>query len=253
MLYLHDVWVNWFEAEENGYNVCSYHEWRKEDKIELLDQVPLLYIKESLYNYIENDMQDLPEDLLHRIKKRAYGRKGQIRVPLDYATVVTDGKNILALDTGGYKIPIKKSRLIPRQELIVYNMIKNRNKRTFKFNSKNYTKKHHILSMAPELIFGLTRRERQLKQLLMMALDQLRIKNNLEELRYWLTEWNPKKYPFIRFMNEKQVWRALYSGVKIGWSDDHESFGKKLIKGEPFLEQMWHFEKIDEQNTTKLI
>lgn len=253
MLYLHDVWVNWFEAEENGYNVCSYYEWRKEDKIELLDQVPLLYITEPLYNYIENDMQDLPEELLHRIKKRAYGRKGQIRVPIDYATVVTDGKNILALDTGGYKIPIKKSRLIPRQELNVYNMIKNRNKMTFKFNSKEYNKKYHILSMAPELIFGLTRRERQLKQLLMMALDQLRIKNNLEELRYWLTEWNPKKYPFIRFMNEAQVWNALYAGVKIGWGDHHEAFGRNLIKGEPFLEQMWHLEQTDEQNTSKLI
>ncbi|WP_412055900.1 hypothetical protein, partial [Bacillus haynesii] len=22
MLFLHDVWVNWFEGEENGYNVC---------------------------------------------------------------------------------------------------------------------------------------------------------------------------------------------------------------------------------------
>ena len=24
MLYLHDVWVNWFEGEENGYNVCHF-------------------------------------------------------------------------------------------------------------------------------------------------------------------------------------------------------------------------------------
>lgn len=42
MLFLHDVWVNWFEGEENGYNVCHFHEWRKEDTVELLDQVPLL-------------------------------------------------------------------------------------------------------------------------------------------------------------------------------------------------------------------
>ena len=35
MLFLHDVWVNWFEGEENGYNVCHFHEWRKEDTVEL--------------------------------------------------------------------------------------------------------------------------------------------------------------------------------------------------------------------------
>ena len=49
MLYLHDVWVNWFEGEENGYNVCHFHEWRRgEDVIELLDQVPLLLIEPIL-------------------------------------------------------------------------------------------------------------------------------------------------------------------------------------------------------------
>lgn len=41
MLFLHDVWVNWFEGEENGYNVCHFHEWRKEDTVELLDQTPV--------------------------------------------------------------------------------------------------------------------------------------------------------------------------------------------------------------------
>ena len=55
MLYLHDVWVNWFEGEENGYNVCHFYEWRKDDTIELLDQVPLLKVDSTLYHYIENE------------------------------------------------------------------------------------------------------------------------------------------------------------------------------------------------------
>ena len=49
MLFLHDVWVNWFEGEENGYNVCHFHEWRKEDSVELLDQVPLLKVQSPLF------------------------------------------------------------------------------------------------------------------------------------------------------------------------------------------------------------
>ncbi len=94
MLYLHDVWVNWFEGEENGYNVCHFHEWRKEDRVELLDQVPLQYITTELFHYIENDMDELPKDLLDTIYKRAYIRKGQNRDPLEYACVVTDGNEI---------------------------------------------------------------------------------------------------------------------------------------------------------------
>ncbi|CDQ40650.1 MULTISPECIES: YjbA family protein [Virgibacillus] len=251
MLYMHDVWVNWFEGEENGYNVCYFQEWRKEDGIELLDQVPLLYITKDLYNFIENDMHELPKALLDAIYKRAYMRKGQERTVLDYACIVTDGNDMLAFDTIGYKIPVRKSRLIPRQEQLVYDMIKNTKPQSFKYDNKYYKKEYHMLSMPPELVFGLTRRERQLKQLLMMALDQLRTANHLEELRYWLTEWDPKNYPYIRFMDEEKVWTALYEGVRQGWSTRHEDLCAKLIKGQPFLEKMWEIENGQEQNTSK--
>ncbi|HLR60708.1 MAG TPA: YjbA family protein [Pseudogracilibacillus sp.] len=242
MLYMHDVWVNWFEGEENAYNICYFHEWRKEDKIELLDQVPLVYITEELYNHIENDMQDLPKNLLDMIYKRAYVRKGQERTGLEYACIVTDGNDIVVFDTIGYSIPIRKSRLIPRQEQMVYDMIKNTKPKNIPFDKAVYQKEYHILSLAPEYIHGLTRRERQLKQLLMMGLDQLRTSNNLEELRYWLTEWDPKGYEFIRFMDEEEVWQELYNGVKKGWTDAHEDLCAKLIKGQPFLEKMWEIE-----------
>lgn len=251
MLYLHDVWVNWFEGEENGYSVCYFHEWRKDDKIELLDQVPLLYITNDLYNYIENDMHELPIAMLDTIYNRAYSRKGQERSVLEYACIVTDGNELLAIDTIGYQIPIRKSRLIPRQEQLVFDMIQNKKPQSFKFDGTSYEKEYHMLSMPPELVFGLTRRERQLKQLLMMGLDQLRTTNNLKELRYWLTEWDPKNYPFIRFMNEDKVWDALYNGVKQGWSLEQEELCAKLIKGQPFLEKMFDTENNREQNTLK--
>lgn len=252
MLYLHDVWINWFEGEENGYNVCHFHEWRKSDQIQLLDQVPLLYITEDLYRFIENDVDDLPVSLLDRIYQRAYIREGQARTSLDYACILTDGIGILAFDTIGYQIPIRKSRLIPRQEQLVYEMIKDTKRQDFKYTGEGYTKEYHILSMEPRFVYGLTRRERKLKQLLMMALDHLYTTNNLEELRYWLTEWHPKKYPLIRFMTEEKVWQALYEGVKEGWSQKQEEFGLKLIKGQPFLEEMWELEQNQEENTSKL-
>lgn len=252
MQYLHDIWVNWFEGEENGYNVCPFHEWRREDKIELLDQVPLLYITDELFDYIENDLQALPKSMLQLIYRNAYLRKGQKRSPIDYACIITNGIGILAIDTVGYEIPVRKSRLIPRQAKIVYDMIKNKRKQHFKRQVTKHTKEYHILSMPPAFMYGLTRRERQLKQILMMALDQLRITNHLEELRYWLTEWEPKKYTEIRHMNENEVWNALYNGVKKGWSKRHEEIGEKMIQGHPFLERMWQLEQGEQHDASKL-
>ncbi|MFC0301650.1 YjbA family protein [Virgibacillus soli] len=251
MLYLHDVWVNWFEGEENGYSVCYFHEWRREDKIELLDQVPLLYISHELYHYIENDMHELPKQLLDVIYRRAFTRKGTERIVMDYACVITDGNDMMAIDTIGYQIPIRKSRLIPRQEQLVYDMVKNTKILNVKFDTKKYKKEYHMLSMPPELMIGLTRRERQLKQLLMMALDQLRTTNNIEELRYWLTEWDPKQYPFIRYMDENKVWEELYQGTKYGWTEAHEDLCEKLIRGQPFLEQLWEIENASDPSKQK--
>src|SRR4051794_15594734 len=198
MLYLHDVWVNWFEGEENGYNVCYFHEWRKDDGVELLDQVPLLKIDTVLLNYIENDLAELPQQLLEDIYQKAFLRKNHERSQLDYCFVVSDGERILAVDTIGYNIPIRKSRLIPRQEQLAFEMLENQETITYEFNSAlPELKEFHILSPQPDLMSGLTRKERQLKQLLFMALDQLYSSQNTAEIRYWFTEWSPDRYERI--------------------------------------------------------
>jgi hypothetical protein len=242
MLYLHDVWVNWFEGEENGYNVCHFHEWRKDDGVELLDQVPLLKVEPVLFNYIENDLSELPQQLLDEIFQKAYLRKNHERVQLEYCFVVTDGVGILAVDTIGYSIPIRKSRLIPRQEQLVYEMIAGHDEKKYHFQQNSNLKDFHILSPEPTLMSGLTRKERQLKQLLFMALDQLHSSKNEAEVRYWYTEWCPERYSDIQELNFENAWQQLFEETKYGWSKRHENFCENLIKGQPFFEKLWEME-----------
>lgn len=242
MLYLHDVWVNWFEGEENGYNVCHFHEWRKDDGVELLDQVPLLKVDPLLYNYIENDLSELPQQLLDDVYQKAFLRKNHERIQLEYSFIATDGTGIIVVDTMGYNIPIRKSRLIPRQEQLVYEMAENHQASTYEFEEVTTNKEFHILSPAPELMNGLTRKERQLKQLLFMALDQLRSCNNVAEIRYWYTEWRPERYRDIQHLDFEEAWEQLYEETQYGWSNKHEQFCENLIKGQPFFEKLWEME-----------
>jgi hypothetical protein len=244
MLYLHDVWVNWFEGEENGYNVCGFHEWRKDDCVELLDQVPLLKVQPLLFHYIENDLSELPQQLLNDVYQKAYIRKNHERIQLEYCFVVTDGQGILAVDTMGYHIPIRKSRLIPRQEQLVYEMIQEQDVAVYELDERERTKKeYHILSPSPETMRGLTRKERQLKQLLFMALDQLHTSKNVAQVRYWYTEWNPGEYEKTQQMSFEEVWQNLYGETKNGWSEKHLSLCENLIKGQPFFEKLWEMEQ----------
>jgi hypothetical protein len=243
MLYLRDVWVNWFEGEENGYNVCEFHEWRKDDFIELLDQVPIVKMEVSLLHYIENDLSELPEELLEDIHNKSYIRKNNQRVQLEYCFIATDGNRCLMVDTMGYKIPIRKSRMIPRQEQLVYEMAEDLEVKKYNFTreDRNY-KEYHILSPEPEYMKGLTRKERQLKQLFFMALDQLYTSRNAAQIRYWYTEWMPERYMQIQSMDFEETWEALFAEVKSGWTSKHFLICERLIKGQPYFEKIWELE-----------
>lgn len=245
MIYLYDVWVNWFEGEEQGYNVCPYHEWRKNDTIEVLEQVPLIYITEDLFNYIENSLQDIPSKLLERIHKRCYKRKGHQRQVLDYVCILTDGRGILAIDTSGYNIPIRKSRLIPRQEQQVFERCEKAVQQDFSFTPLNEDSVTSSMSPPKNEMLGLTRRERQLKKILMIAMDQLKTSNNRNELLYWLAEWENKElYADLYDRPINEIWQSLYDDIKIGWGASHEKLCKQLIKGNPFLEKFWKKEQV---------
>ena len=251
MLYLYDVWVNWFEGEEEGYNICHYHEWRKKDQIEILEQVPVLYIQTPLYETIENSLDDLPTALLDQIHKRSYMRKGHTREVLEYACIVTDGKGILAFDTIGYHIPIRKSRLIPRQEQQVYELCKKAKQYKFTCTPKKETEKSSLIGMDQKYMFGLTRRERQLKKLLIIAMEHLKTTNNVSEMLYWLSEWDNQKIAYPTYqLSIKEIWQLLYDEVKVGWSKQHERLCAQMIKGNPFLEKFWEMEQVE--NTNKL-
>jgi hypothetical protein len=243
MLYLRDVWVNWFEGEENGYNVCEFHEWRKEDFIELLDQVPIIKTETLFLSYVENDLNELPEELLLDVQNKSYIRKNNQREQIEYCFILTDGKKCLVVDTMGYRTPIRKSRMIPRQEKLVYEMAEELETKKYSLIEKNMDdKEYHILSPDPIYMNGLTRRERQLKQLLFMALDQLYSTNNVAEVRYWYTEWIPEKYKEIREMDFDDAWQALFNEVKDGWENKHISICERLIKGQPYFEKIWELE-----------
>lgn len=242
MLYLRDVWVNWFEGEENGYNVCEFHEWRKDDFIELLDQVPIVKVNSALFHYIENELSDLPDSLLEEVHQKAYVRKNNQRVQLDHCFIITDEKKTMVIDTMGYRIPIRKSRLIPRQEQLVYEMAEQMETAEYTFQSETKEKEHHILSPEPDVMRGLTRKERQLKQLLFMLLDQLHTTKNVAEVRYWYTEWMPDHYMAIQNMEFEEAWDALYSNIKDGWSDQHYAICERLVKGQPYFEKIWELE-----------
>lgn len=237
-----DIWVNWFEGEENGFNVCEFHEWRKHDFIELLDQVPFVKVEKPFLNYIENHLLDLPGKFLEMVRNKSMISKNNQRETIEYCFVVTDGEICLAADTLGYRIPVRKSRLIPRQENILLDRAASMTVETFAVPDFQEKQTDPLLSLNPELMLGLTRRERQMKQLLFMALDRLGTTGCVEELRYWYTEWYPEKYQVSRNMDPDEAFNQMVTDMKKGWSEKHEGLCERMIKGQPYFEKIWEME-----------
>lgn len=244
MLFLNDVWVNWFEGEATGYNVCHFHEWKKEDPLELLDQVPVLKVRPALFHRIENHMLDLPENLLKMVKNQCFIRKNNERVQVEYCFIVSDGIGILAVDTAGYSFPLRKSRLLPRQEAIVYEMLED--EREHILPSFFYTKFENEFTLQrphPKYMVGLTREERCKKQLLFMAMENLLHSDDLSQLKYWYTEWEPSVYSRWKEVDFKETWSEFFTMISEGWSKKHDQFTSQMIKGMKGFEETLSTEK----------
>lgn len=242
MVHIRDVWINWFEGEENGYNVCQFFEWRKEDKIELLDQVVIIKMTTKLLDYIENNLAELPEELLKDVYQKSFQRKNNQRLELDYCFIATDGQKVLAVDTLGYHTPIRKSRLMSRQEGSVLELALNEVVKDYYLGCIEVPREYHILSPDPMHMMGLIRKERQLKQLLFMVLDQLYSTGSTAEVRYWYTEWSPTRYEMIQQMDFEEAWVCLFDEIKYGWTTQHYHLCERMIIGQPFFAKLWELQ-----------
>lgn len=238
MLMLHDIWLNWF-GEEEGYNVCHFHEWRKDDDVELLDQIPIVFVESPLFDYIENSMSEIPQQLLGEVKGKAFLRINYERIKLEHCFVLTDGKGILAVDTMGYNMPVRKSRLIPRQEQLVFAMVELSTPTKYEFTTEE--KVHTLYSPEPASMVGLTRRERNLKQILYQGLSS---DEDVHKLRYWYSEWNSKEYQNIKDFTYDELINRLSQELFNGWTDQHEALCSVVVKGQLFLEKLYEIENV---------
>ncbi|AIW03414.1 hypothetical protein CPT_Moonbeam16 [Bacillus phage Moonbeam] len=246
MLYIHDVWVNWFEGAVNGYEVPEFEAWRKDDVVELLDQSPLLYVTEELFDYVENGMNELPSKLLKAIHQKGYIRRNHERSRVEHLAVLTDGLRILVIDTDAMQgegdeediafYAYKKSRLIPRQYQLVLEMIEDTEPTDFgvQFVEEEAaeTTDGIILNITNVHMIGLTRREAALKELLVDCLYQLSQSSSLEEVRYWYTELFPGSMIDITTENwsiEKMV-LDMHDHLSEGWDEQHVAIGYKLSR-----------------------
>lgn len=241
---LFDIWVNFFEGEKYGYNICHFEEWRKDDTIELFDQVELIKVDEQLFSHIENTMGEIQDDLLAAVKNKSYMRRNHEKVIAEYAFIITDGKRNLAVNTLGYHIPIRKSRLIPRHEQYIFEVAAKMDVE-FTYKPTSYTNDDYDdIYIDPNSMRGLTRRERKLKELLYTYIQDVMFEENVGKLKYLFVELNPYGYAEIKDMDLQSTYETINKYILSGWTKEFEEALKTVTKGISYYQDVLEVEDV---------
>lgn len=256
MFLMHDIWVNWAVGQTQGYNVWQSWEWRKSDKIARVEEIPLIKVERSFLQHVENSMEDLPEALLHDIKGQSIFREGGNRKLADYACVLCDGLEALAIYTGDETKPFYKSRIVPKSLLIATELVQHAPAKIYDYNSVVHT--YGLQMPSPKIVRGLSRTEKTLKQLLLLSFDRLLERSKttsssqfLWQLRYWYGEFRPDESENIKSITDvEELLFLMQQSIEDGWSSSHEALCRKLIQGYAPFEELYEQET---EGSSKLI
>ncbi|WP_310877005.1 DUF3603 family protein [Priestia megaterium] len=236
--YIANVDINWVMNESNGYNVPEFHEWMKEEEHTRYSSLPIVKVTKELFDHIENTLEYVPEQLLKDIENKAEYFLNYQRKIEQYAFIITTGANTLAVGTNGLKVPMKKSRLEPKQGFDVIE--KSHALEVVEYEFKKKERIYSYLSLEPSALIGLIRKERHKKQVLFAALDDLRYAEvkNVEKLKYLWGEYSDaplkkKNYTYDGLLNK------LGEEMKQGWSERHDRVAKVLTKHDPYLNELY--------------
>jgi len=237
--YIANVDINWVINESNGYNVPEFHEWMKEEKNTEYTNLPIVKVKDDLFDHIENTLEYVPADLLEDIKNKAEYRVNKFQTMIEqYAFIITTGTRAIAVGTNGLKTPMKKSRMNPEHERKVVEKSHSLETVEYEFNKKERI--YSYLSLEPKDMIGLVRVERHKKQVLFTALDDLKYTEvkNVEKLKYLWGEYSDAPLKQKNYTYEGLL-HKLGEEMKQGWSDRHDRVAKVLTKYDPYLNELY--------------
>lgn len=176
---VHHVKVNWFEAETEPLMICLYYEWRKRDFLDTYQTMPVICVDQTTLRLIETRLSPLPKDLMRRLFQSSYKHHNRY----DFAAVICDQTAVLAIDTLGYDFPLLKSRLTPIKEKQVLTICQSQKPSSYPVQKPS--REHTWYHLAHRDLIGLTRKERELKGLLLFMFEQLARNEQVEALTYF--------------------------------------------------------------------
>lgn len=177
MNYYYDIILNWNENE-----AYEFYEWNDTDYLELIKKIPLIRIKHKIFlDLVSNKIKVSPEFLNMIQDKTLISGKNLIN-NITYAALLTDNKNVIAIEFDKEGNSISYSKLLIDDELNVLEST---------FNLKEYNLEYEILNKLH--LNSNIRQENEAKKVISLEINNLYQKKDLSKLKYLYYEFKKEK------------------------------------------------------------
>lgn len=224
MPYMHDVWLNWSEGAEYESDIPHFFEWKKDDGILLYDQLLAFKVEKEFFDYLVDNILPLPEGFVESVRDKAYYKTNSQKYRTT-AFIVYDNERVVAVECNDEMYPIRKSRLIPRQDRLVEEILEFSEPIQVEFPEVEDLLRDEIKVTT----IGLTRTEKEKKQALMTILHEAIYLKSDTQLKYWYSEFNYSGRTNIEGLDSEEMAHLILNEVKLGWGQNHEDLLRVML------------------------
>lgn len=224
-MYLYNVWVNWRKQDKMTPTILEYYEWRSTDNIEKIDKIPIVYVTNALYSYLNQCHVTLPKKIAKEIKNRTSKSSDNTLLSYPYVCIIANKHAALAIQWDEENKEWYKSKLIPKQEKFVLRSKIQKQRFRLPFLCTLQPKRNYVRIDG----LGLTRYEKEKRLILMGIIGRMEESATEAELLYWLKEWDYSNNQKTKKKMSKQfIWKELYHQICEGWDKKHDRFFEKI-------------------------
>ena len=187
MNYYYDCLLNWNEQE-----AYEFYEWNDYDYLELIKKIPLVKVKRKvLLDFIQNNVK-VDKEFLEMIKDKTLVSDKKNFKRIEYASLFTDTKNVIALEFNEEGLSISRSNLLIDDDLNILEVIYGIKETTFDYEIIKKIEMNQTL-----------RQEKEAKKLILLEINNLYQNKEIDKLKYLYYEYKKENINDIDYIYEQ--------------------------------------------------
>ena len=187
MNYYYDCLLNWNEQE-----AYEFYEWKDYDYLELIKKIPLVKVKHKvLLDFIQNNVK-VDKEFLEMIKDKTLVSDKKNFKRIEYASLFTDTKNVIALEFNEEGLSISRSNLLIDDDLNILEVIYGIKETTFNYEIIKKIEMNQTL-----------RQEKEAKKLILLEINNLYQNKEIDKLKYLYYEYKKENINDIDYIYEQ--------------------------------------------------